>query len=42
MGNPFQWPFLNEPIWRWFLFLVVIGALMTTWAGVLRHIKAAT
>lgn len=39
MDKLYNWPFLNEPIWRWFLFLIVIGALLGVWNGVLRHLK---
>lgn len=41
MSNPFDWAFLNEPLWRWFLFLVAIGFIMGAWGFVLTHMKAA-
>lgn len=39
MENPFKWQFLNEPLWRWFAFLVVIGLFMASWRGVLAQMK---
>lgn len=39
--NAFNWPFLNEPIYRWFLFLVVISLFIASWRFVLGHIKGA-
>ena len=35
-----SWPFLNEPIWRWFVFILVLGFLLTAWNGVLRHMRS--
>lgn len=34
-----NWPFLNEPIWRWFVFAIAFGALMAGWNGVLAFMK---
>lgn len=31
-----SYSFLNEPYWRWFVFIVVIGAFMNAWSGVLK------
>jgi hypothetical protein len=39
MKNPFEWEFLNEPIWRWFIFLVVLSIFIAVWNGVLRFIE---
>lgn len=30
-----NWPFLNEPIYRWFIFLVAISLFTAAWNGVL-------
>lgn len=40
MDKLFDWPFLQEPIWRWFLFLIVIGMFFAAWGFVVGHIKA--
>ena len=41
MGNlvsgAVNWPFLNEPIWRWGLFTGVMLLFLFAWSGVLRH-----
>lgn len=34
-----QWPFLNEPIYRWFIFLIVLSLFGVAWRGVLDHMK---
>lgn len=34
-----NWPFLQEPIWRWFVFIVAMGLLLQAWKGVLRHME---
>lgn len=41
MPNPFAWQFLNEPLWRWFAFLVVIGAMLATWHTLLQKMKVS-
>jgi len=33
--NPLQIKFLNEPFWRWVLFLIAIGLALAVWRGVL-------
>lgn len=35
MSNPFNWEFLNEPLWRWFVFFVAMGLILHAWNGVL-------
>ena len=32
-----KWPFLNEPIWRWFVFIVAISLFINVWKGVQDH-----
>lgn len=39
MAAIFDWPFLQEPIWRWFLFLIVLTCFFAAWGFVLSHIK---
>jgi len=31
--------FLNEPVWRWFAFVVVMIAILTAWNGVLAYMR---
>lgn len=37
--NPLQWAFLDEPLWRWLVFLIAINLLLTAWNGVIRLMK---
>lgn len=41
MSNPFNWQFLQEPLYRWFLFVVVMILFLATWADALRYMKKA-
>ena len=34
-----NWPFMNEPIYRWFVFILIMSAFLSAWSGVLRHMK---
>lgn len=34
--NPLRWEFMNEPLWRWLVFLVAMNLLLTAWNGVIR------
>jgi hypothetical protein len=34
-----DWPFLNEPLWRWAIFMLAIGLISAGWAGVLDFMK---
>ena len=34
-----DWRFLNEPFWRWFVFIIALGAALAMWRGVLRHME---
>lgn len=42
MTNPFKtitgWDFLNEPLWRWFLFLFAVIAMLAAWAAILHRV----
>lgn len=40
LGNyTYNWPFLNEPLYRWAIFLVAITLIAAAWRGVLDHMK---
>lgn len=41
MNNPLSWQFLNEPLGRWFLFVIVMILFLAVWADVLRFMKKA-
>lgn len=30
-----NWTFLNEPLWRWAIFIVAIGFILWAWGGIL-------
>lgn len=34
-----DWRFLNEPWWRWFMFILLMGFLLGSWKGVMRHME---
>lgn len=36
-----NWNFLQEPLWRWVVFLIAISFLMGVWAMILGYMKAA-
>ncbi len=31
------WQFMNEPIWRWFVFIIAISLFLNVWRGVQDH-----
>lgn len=33
------WSFLDEPLWRWFVFLVVMAFALNAWNGVISYMK---
>ena len=37
----FDWPFLKEPLWRWFVFLVAISLFAAVWSMILGYMKVA-
>lgn len=39
ISNLTNWPFLQEPIWRWFVFLIAIGLFLNVWNGVLSYMR---
>lgn len=39
LPNPLAFRFLNEPLWRWFVFLVALGFLLDAWRRVLTYMK---
>lgn len=38
----FNWPFLQEPAWRWAIFVGLILVILVLWHFVLAHMKAAS
>jgi len=40
MSNPFDWPFLQEPLWRWFIFIIALTLFTITWNGVLEFMRS--
>lgn len=34
-----DWPFLQEPLYRWMIFLVAIWAMLFAWNGVLSFMQ---
>lgn len=41
LGKLTTWPFLQEPIWRWFIFLLVLALFANVQKGMLRHMRSA-
>lgn len=39
LPNPLAWSFLNEPLWRWFVFIIALGLMLRAWQGVLSYMK---
>lgn len=39
MPNPLAFRFLNEPLWRWFVFTLALGFLLHAWRGVIGYMK---
>lgn len=37
--NPVAWKFLDEPLWRWLVFLVAMNLMISAWNGVIRLMK---
>lgn len=33
------WVFMQEPLWRWFVFMLAIGLITTAWNSTLRHMR---
>lgn len=33
------WNFLQEPLWAWFVFVIVMGFALNAWNGVLAYMK---
>lgn len=33
------WPFLQEPVWRWFIFIGAMLMMMFVWHGILDFMK---
>lgn len=41
-ANTGEWKFLDEPIWRWTVFLIAIGLILGGWSGIVRGLKRGT
>lgn len=39
MGELFNWPFLDEPLYRWFVFLIAISLFLAVWHFILTHMQ---
>lgn len=37
--NPLEFTFLNEPLWRWFVFIVALGLILHAWRAVLNEMR---
>lgn len=37
-----NWPFLQEPIWRWAIFVLLLIVIFFMWSTIIAHMKAAT
>lgn len=42
MSNPVtaaaDWTFMDEPLWRWAIFIFALGLILMAWRGVLEFI----
>lgn len=38
-GYTIGWQFLNEPLWAWFVFIIVMGFALNAWNGVVSYMK---
>lgn len=39
LENVADWPFLQEPLWRWFIFVGAILGMLYGWSGVIDLMK---
>lgn len=39
MPNPLQLQFLNEPFWKWVVFIIALGLFLHAWRAVLAEFK---
>lgn len=38
--NPVSaWTFMQEPLWRWFLFIMAFSLMLVVWRGLLGYMK---
>lgn len=37
--SAFNWPFMQEPLYRWFVFLIAITLFSAVWARMLTYMK---
>jgi hypothetical protein len=40
LSNALTWRFLNEPFYRWFLFIIILTAALGLWSSALRHMQS--
>lgn len=34
-----NWPFLNEPLWRWAIFVIALIFILMAWKCILEYMK---
>lgn len=34
-----NWEFLNEPLWRWFLFVIALSLMLFAWGAILSFMR---
>lgn len=39
LPNPLVWRFLDEPLWRWTVFVIALGLMLRAWQGVLTYMR---
>lgn len=39
VGPAINWQFLDEPLYRWFIFLAALSLMLGAWGGILRLMK---
>jgi hypothetical protein len=39
LKNIVSTPFLNEPFWRWVVFIIALGFVLGAWRGVIGYMK---
>lgn len=36
-----NWPFLQEPLWRWAIFVIALAFILASWSVILGALRAA-
>ena len=39
LKSVYQWPFLQEPLYRWAIFVVAMIFIFATWATVIKYMQ---